>query len=445
MQPKSTPGSDDLHLFQAQLSSILKPQHPLVRLGEAINWPQIEQTVEPLYAGDFGRPGCSTRLMVGLHFLKYAFDQSDESVVERWVENPYWQSFCGCTFMQHQLPIDPSSMTRWRDRVGDALFEKLLTLTINGAKAYGLVKERDLQAVNVDTTVQEKAIAFPTDARLYDKARRTLVREARRRGIMLRQSYVRVGKRALRRQGRYAHARQFKRARRQTRKLKTYLGRVVRDIERKADDLMDESLQTLLARADRLLEQAQKSKNKLYSFHAPEVVCISKGKAHKRYEFGCKVSIVTSSKGNWALSALALEGNPYDGHTLQTAIDQVQRITGIAPKDISIDKGYRGHDYQGDGEVHIAGKKAKTRRLKRLLKRRNAIEPCIGHMKHDDRMHRNHLKGSQGDKINALGAAMGFNFRKLLKGILLRFYGWRLCWVWVSRSRGNIGRRLITV
>lgn len=431
MKPQPATDSDDLQLFQAQLSAILNPQHPLMKLAQDIDWAQIERSVEPLYADNFGRPGCDTRLMIALHFLKYAFDESDESVVQRWVENPYWQSFCGYPFMQHQPPIDPSSMTHWRDRVGDELFEKLLVLTLNAAKAYGLVKEGDLKEVNVDTTVQEKAVAFPTDARLYDKARCTLVREAKKRGLKLRQSYVRVGKRALRRQGRYAHARQFKRAGKQTRKLKTYLGRVVRDIERKSNGKIDETLQTLLSRAHRLLAQEQKSKNKLYSFHAPEVVCISKGKAHQRYEFGCKVSIATSSKGNWALSALALEGNPYDGHSLQSTVDQVERVTGVVPKDLSVDKGYRGHDYQGDAQVHIAGKKATTRRLRRLLKRRNAIEPCIGHMKHDDRMARNYLKGSQGDKINALGAAIGFNFRKLLKGILLRRFGW----LWLGRSR----------
>lgn len=425
MQPKPASDSTDLHLFQSKLSSILDLQHPLFRLGNAIDWSEIDKVVDPLYDNHTGRPGCSSRLMVGLHFLKYAFDESDESVVERWVENPYWQFFCGCVYMQHEPPIDPSSLSYWRGRVGDDLFERLLGLTINGARVYGLVKDNDLKQMNVDTTVQEKAIAFPTDSRLYDKARCTLVREAQRRGIDLRQSYVRVGKRALVQQGRYAHAKQFKRARKQTRKLKTYLGRVVRDIERKADLAQDDHLQELLNRAHRLLAQERTSKNKLYSFHAPEVVCISKGKAHKRYEFGCKVGIVTSSNGNWALGALALDGNPYDGHTLKATVDQAQRVSGVAPKILSVDKGYRGHDYQGDAEVLLAGKKAKTRRLRRLLKRRNAIEPCIGHMKHDNRMHRNHLQGVHGNKINALAAAIGFNFRKLLKGVLSRCLGWR--------------------
>lgn len=171
--------------------------------------------------------------------------------------------------------------------------------------------------------------------------------------------------------------------------------------------------------------RSEPAKNKLYSFHELDVVCISKGKAHKRYEFGCKVGIATSSKGNWAIGALALEGNPYDGHTLAATVNQAQRVSGVIPKALIVDKGYRGHDYQGDAEVHLAGKKAKTRRLRRLLKRRNAIEPCIGHMKYDNRMRRNQLQGVQGDKVNALAAAIGFNFRKFLKEILLRYYWWQ--------------------
>lgn len=266
MEPKHVYDSPDGQLFQSQLSSILDPDHPLIRLGNAIDWPQIDEAVASLYDSKTGRPGCSSRLMVGLHFLKYAFDESDESVVVRWVENPYWQSFCGCVFMEHHPPIDPSSLSYWRGRMGDDLFERLLGLTINGAKAYGLVKDSYLKQMNVDTTVQEKAIAYPTDARLYDKARRTLVRVARRRGIDLRQSYVRVGKLALVRQGRYAHAKQFKRARRQARKLKTYLGRVVRDIERKANLAADDHLQELLDRAHRLLAQERTSKKQALQF-----------------------------------------------------------------------------------------------------------------------------------------------------------------------------------
>jgi IS5 family transposase len=265
--------------------------------------------------------------------------------------------------------------------------------------------------------VQEKAIAFPTDARLYTKMLLRLVRLAQKRYIVLRQSYVRTGPKLLKQQGRYAHARQYKRARWCTKSLKTLLGRVVRDIERKAH-IVDDELATYLGRASKLLSQQTKSKNKLYSIDAPEVECISKGKAHKRYEFGCKVSVATTNESNWVVGVKALHGNPYDGHTLDQAIEQVERVTGRVVKEVFVDRGYRGNDYAGDGEVYITGNRGKTKAgpaLRRRKKRRSAVEPKIGHLKSDNRMGRNFLKGIEGDKINALLAGVGANLRKLLK------------------------------
>jgi len=220
--------------------------------------------------------------MVGLLYLKHAFNESDESVVARWVDNPYWQFFCGLCYMQHELPIDPSSLSRWRKRVGAERLEKLLEATIHTALAMQAVRPREFQKVNVDTTVQEKAIAFPTDARLYHKMRLALVRRAASLGISLRQNYRFKGQKLLARQGRYAAARQMKRAAKMTRQLKTILGRVLRDIQRKAPAIQgriaDERLGELVALAERLLAQTRSSKNKVYSVHAPEVECIAKGK-----------------------------------------------------------------------------------------------------------------------------------------------------------------------
>jgi IS5 family transposase len=239
--------------------------------------------------------------MVGLHYLKYTFDESDETVVERWIENPYWQYFCGYGYLQHELPCDPTSLSRWRKRVGNKL-DILLEETILIAQENKALKRTAIRHVNVDTTVQEKAIAFPTDARLYQKMRVNLVREAQKQGIRLRQSYRFVGKKAFIMQGRYASARQMKRAAKQTRKLKTYLGRVSRDIERK-NPINNEIMQDLLILAKRLLKQQRHDKNKLYSIHEPEVKCIAKGKIHKPYEFGQKASFVTTSTGNWVIGA----------------------------------------------------------------------------------------------------------------------------------------------
>jgi len=182
---------------------------------------------------NFGRPGLPIRLVVGLHYLKYASNESDESVVERFLENPYWQYFCGLEYFEHEVPLDPSSLVRWRRRVGSEGMEKLLKETVETAKRGRFLKARHLERVNVDTTVREKEVAFPTDARLYHKMRRVLVRVAKREGIALRQSFERLSKRALQMQGRYSHARQMKRAKRETKKLRVYLGRVLRDIERK--------------------------------------------------------------------------------------------------------------------------------------------------------------------------------------------------------------------
>lgn len=431
MHPKSR--SPQCELFGARLSELLNPEHPLYVLAERMDWPEFDAAIDPCYAEELGRPGVNTRLMVGLLYLKHAFNESDESVVARWVENPYWQFFCGCQYMQHELPIDPSSLSRWRKRVGAERLEKLLETTIHAALAMKAMRPQELQKVNVDTTVQEKAIAFPTDARLYHKMRVALVRRVQSLGIALRQNYRFKGKKLLAKQGRYAHARQMKRAAKMTRQLKTILGRVVRDIERKAGktqgQIADEPLRELLAMAERLLQQTRTSKNKIYSIHAPEVECLAKGKAHKRYEFGCKTSVATTSRGNWIVGTNALHGNPYDGHTLRGAIAQVERLSGHAPSDVMVDQGYRGHDYQGSASVHVVRSipKRATRTMRRMLKRRAAIEPTIGHLKNGNRMDRNYLAGQEGDRINALLSAAGYNLRKLLRWIVFAPVFWLWC------------------
>ena len=258
--------------------------------------------------------------MPGRPSSKYTCNLSDEEVVAQWAENPYWQYFCGETYFQHQLPIDPSQMTRFRKRIGETGCEFMLSLTIHAGILTKTVSATSLAIVNVDTTVQEKAIAFPTDARLYHKARGTLVRAAKRIGIPLRQSYERVSKLALAKNGRYAHARQMKRARREQKRLRTYLGRVIRDIERKLPTGHTAQMSKLLEIARRILTQQRHDKGKVYSMHAPEVECIAKGKAHKPYEFGVKVGIVSTSKESFVLGMKSLAGNPYDGHTLKDSL-----------------------------------------------------------------------------------------------------------------------------
>jgi IS5 family transposase len=419
MKPKKQ--YEESQLFQSRLDQIIDLKHSLCILAKQIDWDYFDQKFGNQYSDTVGRPGISTRIMISLHYLKYTFNESDESVVIRFLENPYWQYFGGLTYFTHQLPINPSSMTRWRHRIGEDGIEELLTGILSAAIRSGNLKKSSLNHVNVDTTVQEKAITYPTDAKLYYKMLMKLVGAAKEQKIALRQSYVRLSRKALVKQGRYAHAKQMKRAHREIKKLKTYLGRVYRDIMRKAVK-MNKPLEEILAIAERLLNQRRHDKHKLYSIHAPEVECISKGKAHKRYEFGVKVGMSSTSRDNWIVGMRTFPGNPYDGHTLRKTLDNVAKHLNAIPVDVNVDLGYRGHDYKGSARIHLVGyrqmKKA-TRSVRKWLKRRSAIEPIFGHLKTDNRMDRNYLKGSEGDQINSILCACGYNMRKLLKAFFL--------------------------
>ena len=418
MKPKQ-PHGQDADLFRERLDAIIDLKHKLIRLSGLMPWGEFDESFGKHYRA-LGRPAKPTRLMVGLHYLKHIYDLSDEDVVERWIENPYWQYFCGFEFFQHQAPIDPSSMTRWRNRVGPEGMEKVLSVTIGVGVEAKAVKESSFERITVDTTVQPKAIAYPTDSRLYLKALQILVRQAKRSGIMLRRSHSRVAKRACLMAGRYAHARQFKRMRREVKKLKTYLGRVFRDLCRKIAGKaeLEARFARLLGLVERLLAQEPKSKNKLYSLQAPEVACIAKGKARTPYEFGCKVGIATTNREGLVLAAKHFEGNPYDGHTLKDTVSQAVQMTGVEAKRIYVDKGFRGHDYEGGADVIPSGRKrGLSPQMKRELKRRSAIEATIGHMKTDGRLDRNYLKGQTGDAVNALLAAAGHNMRLILNAL----------------------------
>jgi len=415
MRPK--PADNQNLLFSARLEQILNHNHSLFKLANAIEWFEFEETFGKLYDPGQGRPAKPIRLMVGLHYLKHAYDLSDEDVVARWVENPYWQYFCGFSHFEHELPIDSSLMTKWRQKVKAEGMEKLLEVTIKTGLKTGALKRAELKKLSVDTTVQEKAISFPTDAKLYQRMREKLVSKANECGMVLRQSYVRKGKQALVMHGRYAHARQYKRAKRQLRKLKTYLGRVTRDIERKLQPDQLREFEKLLKLSHRLLSQRRHDKNKLYSIHAPEVVCICKGKSHKRYEFGCKVGVVTTMKKPFVVGIQAFGGNPFDGHTLSRSIEQAERLGSFKADEIYVDRGYRGHDYKGNAIVHIVGLgwRKLPRGLRRWLKRRSVVEAVIGHSKNECRLARNYLLGVEGDKVNAILCGCGYNIRRLLR------------------------------
>lgn len=429
MKPNERRETGQRDMFRSRLDQIIDMGHPLVSLAGKIDWHFLEERFGALYEDVPGRPPLPTRLMAGIALLKHMHDLSDEGLCDRWVENPYMQFFCGEEFFQHQLPFDRSSMTRWRQRMGDERLVALVQESLAVATRTGAAKPSDFAKLTVDTTVQPKNVMFPTDAKLMHRARERLVRLAKANDLALRQSYARVGKYALIKHQRYAHAHQFKRANKALRKLRTFLGRTVRDIERKIKG--KEELEAIFARelhlAERVRRQDRRQRGpKVYSLHAPEVECIGKGKPHKPYEFGVKVSVATPvyrcKGGQFVAHVMALPGNPYDGHSLAKVIPDIEKQLGNNPNRFIADAGYRGHTAPPAYrlKVYTQGQKRRmTDQIKRELRRRSAVEPVIGHLKSEHRMDRNYLAHRAGDAINAVLAAAGYNFRLLLRWLAL--------------------------
>ena len=432
MKPRQLPAQEPDGLFKTPIKRFIDMNHPLVQLADRIDWSHLEAKVEVRFSAE-GRPGVPTRFMVGMLILKSTVNLSDEELFARWSQDPYYQYFTGEFYFQHRVPHERSGLSHWRTRLGADLLDHLLQESLRVAYESGALRDRDMKTVSVDTTVQEKAVRFPTDVTLVYTALVQLGNQAKKSGLKLRQSYVRVGKRALFKAGRYGHARQYKRRNREIGFLKRRLGRVIRDIERliEGNKSLEAQFAEPLDKAKIIFHQALKrnASPKIYSWHAAEVECIGKGKAKAPYEFGCKATITTTNGrapgGMFVLHADALHGNPYDGHTLETVLRETAEMTRKKPTRVFVDKGYRGHKQnQSHREtdqntslpwrVFMAGQRALKPHLKAELKRRSAIEPIIGHLKTDHRMDRNHLKGTNGDRFNVKMAAVGFNFRRIL-------------------------------
>ena len=462
--------------FRSRLDQMIDLQHPLAVLSKRLPWAAIEAAVAPKLAhqakpatrvagvdlvgafdGEFGggispagRPRLPVRLMVSLVYLKNSFNLSDEDLVQRWAENVQWQFFGGMDYYEPRLPCDACQIGRFRRLLGEDGLEQLLKATIDCAVDIKAVKPADLERVIVDSTVQSKAIAHPVDSRLLEIARHKVVSTAKRAGISLKQTYAREGKTLRRKAGGYAHAKQFKRLRKTLKRQRTILGVVMRQVQRKLDSdktaiaagtapaheasspkaLGD--LESLLQRAERIRTQQRNTKNKLYALHAPEVECISKGKARNPYEFGVKVSLAVTHKQGLMVGARSFPGNPYDGHVLSAQLEQTTNLlqdTGRAPKQVIVDLGYRGVDADNPGVqiIHRGKYKSLTEHEKRLLKRRQAIEPLIGHTKADHRMERCWLQGAVGDALHALCCAAGYNIRWLLRAIARLGLGGLFC------------------
>ena len=442
--------------FRARLVDMIDLRHPLAVLATRMPWQALEAALAPTFvrkqrpgatvevedlfgpslqvvgAGTSaaGRPRLPLRLMLSLLYLKHAFDLSDEELVDRWSENVVWQFFSGETYYQPRLPCDATQVGRFRSAIGEAGVEELLKATIDTAVASKAIKPAEFERVIVDSTVQEKAIAHPVDSRLLEVARAQVVKAAKAAGIVLKQTFAKAGALLRRKAGGYAHAKQFKRLRRVVKRQRTILGIVLREVKRKQAAASGGAfaltrLAVLIERAERIRTQQPKDKNKLYAMHAPEVECIGKGKARKPYEFGVKASIAVTHRSGLMVGARTFPNNPYDGHQLAQQLEQTGILlegVGVVPKQVIVDLGYRGVDRDNPGVeiIHRGKYKSLSAQKRRWLKRRQAVEPAIGHLKSDHRMNRCWLAGATGDAIHAVLCAVGYNLRWLLRAIVER-------------------------
>ena len=409
MLPKS-PSSSQLS-FYSTFEEQLSHRHPLYILANQIQWNMFEQAFSNLYSEE-GRPAKPIRLMVSLLMLKHIRNLSDEVVVEQWFENIYYQYFSGEKTYACGAPCEASELVHFRNRIGEAGIELIFkeSIRVNG-------KDGHEQEATTDTTIQEKNITYPTDSKLHRKIIKKCVGIAVGQGIELRQSYTRTVKKLLLEQRFRHHPKNKGRARKADRKMKTIAGRLVRELERK---LTPGLYQDTLGLFKKVLAQKKADSNKIYSLHEPHTQCMTKGKEHKKYEFGSKVSIITTKTTGVIIGALNIEKNVHDSKTLEPAIEQQQRLTGITLKNNFVDRGYRGVKEVLGTNIVIPDKADKhrtpyeKRKMRSGFRRRAAIEPKIGHLKQDHRLSRNFYKGIKGDNINVMLAAAGMNFKRMI-------------------------------
>ena len=395
---KKLPVQPQLEIFKTVLTSFIHPEHELCLLAKKIDWKGLEDEFAPLY-GKVGRPSVPIRTIVGLLLLKQMYNLGDETVVERYLENPYWQHFCGEVYFQYKLPFDPSDFVHFRKRIGEEGMKKIFRQSIDLFDADMI--RREVKEVRVDTTVQEKNITFPTDRKLTEKVIEHCKRIAKKEDIKLTRTFGREIKK-LKHQLRFARKpKNMTSHKRAQRRLHRIAFKIYQDVIKQLNPIPGryrEELDVLY----RVLTQKRDDTNKVYSVHEPEVLCISKGKEHKQYEFGNKSSFAYTRKSGIIVGAMAIEGNIYDGRTLKPQLDQVEDLTGGKVKKAIVDRGYKVKG--GIADVDIVMPKNLKRESYYLKKMREArcrsragIEGLISHLKHDHRMIRNYLSGTAGD------------------------------------------------
>lgn len=409
-----SPPQNQKDLFRPLLREFIDMEHPLVLLAHKIDWSYFEKEFAPLYSYT-GQPSMPLRFMIGCLLLKRLEDLGDETLAKKWIRDPYMQYFCGGDCFVHDFPCDPSDFVHFRNRIGEDGMEKIFTYSVQ--MHGGRVKSK---RVLCDSTVQENNTTYPTDAKLYKKIIQGCNGIANREGVKQRQSYTRISKQLLRDTYNARHPRRSKKAVKAKRKLKTLAGRQLRELHRKLSPDQLIHYKKLLSIYQKILDQKQNDKNKIYSIHKPFTACIAKGKAHKKYEFGNKIALMVNPNNLVILSIASFTGNPHDSHTIEPLLDQMENKLNYTPQEVVYDRGGRGKSTIKGVKIAIPSKSLKTdtpaqRQAKRKkFRRRAAIEPVIGHLKTDFRMGQNYLQGKRSPKINAMLAATGWNMKKMM-------------------------------
>ena len=412
--------------FEDQLNHI----HPIYKLSHLIDWQMFEREFTPLYSSKPSRPAKPIRLMVGLLILKHVRNISDESVVEQWAENSYYQYFCGEYSFVPNVPCNPTDLVHFRHRIGKRGIELILQESIRVNREHNDKDKDGGDVAFIDTSVQEKNITFPTDAKLHQKIITKCRKIAQEENLPMRQTYTRTLKKLSLEQRFRTHPKNKKRALKADKRVRTIAGRLVRELERNLSE--DSPHRVLLLRFRHILTQRKNSKNKIYSIHEPEVECISKGKEHKKYEFGNKVSIIRTVEG-LIIGALSFR-KEYDGHTVEKSLEQTERMIGYRPSKLAGDRGYRGRKKYGETELIIPSlpsskdSRYQKEKKRKLFRKRAAIEPIIGHLKSDHRLNRNFYKGLFGDAINVMLAAAAFNFKRAMAFL------WTDLWEYIKKN-----------
>ena len=414
-------------LFDERLSIKLNPKNKLYKLRDLVNWSELEARALPnIEIKQFGRNKKDHRVMLALSMLQAMYNGSDSFTEEEIKENIYWQYFCGYEYLQQDLDVSEATIRRFRNDLGEEGYNEILKELLRIGLKVGALKKKDLESVIIDTTVQIKNIKHPHDVYLMETAREKVVELCKRLGIPLNETYAKTFKYKRIKLWKYKEDSKARQRRKIMISLKVRLGRLIRvcqrGIEKSKLELSEED-GTILSRAKNIHAQSilkkkdkdiYKQENKIiYSFHAPEVECIGKGKLNKPYEFGNKVGIAVSGRGNFVLGIKSFHGNPYDGHTLDQTVVELRKLSPETSK-IFVDLGYTGHNFKEKGKVFTAKtKKTLSNDDKKMQKRRSAIEPIIGHLKNFGRMGRNYLKGVVGDIVNPLISAVGLNLRRI--------------------------------